>query len=73
MDSSETESCGRCAMTSVADMTDEEDGRSGSPPFDGDRIELDDAELRAASFPMVFAGRVKRRIDELGRAIIHGR
>lgn len=70
MDSSETESCGRCAMTSVADMTDEEGG--GSPPFDGDRIELDDSELRAASFPMVLASRVKRRVDELALRLIHG-
>lgn len=71
MDGSETESCGRCAMTSVADITDEEGG--GASPFDGDRIELDDAELRAASFPMVLAGRVKRRVDELALRIIHGR
>lgn len=74
MDGSETESCGRCAMTSVADMTDGEDegGGGGSPPFDEDRIELDDSELRTAAFPMVLAGRVKQRVDELALRIIHG-
>ncbi len=70
MDDSETESCGRCAMTSVADMTNEESG--GASPFDGDRIELDADQLRAAALPMVLAGRVKRRVDELALRIIHG-
>lgn len=70
MDGSEAESCGRCAMTSVADMTDEESG--GSAPFDSDRIELDDAQLRVASFPVVLAGWVKRRANEFARRIIHG-
>ncbi|UPM42262.1 hypothetical protein [Halocatena salina] len=45
----------------------------GSSPFEGDRIELTDDQLRTASLPMVLAGRVKRRIDEVGHAIIHGR
>ncbi|RRJ30987.1 hypothetical protein [Halocatena pleomorpha] len=71
MDSSRTESCGRCAMTSVVEMTDRaEDG--GSSPFEGDRIELDADRLRVASFPMVLAGKAKRRVDELGHTIIHG-
>lgn len=58
-------------MTGVVGMTTDDD--SESRPFDGDRIELDGAQLRAVSLPMVLAGRVKRRVDALARKIIHGR
>lgn len=72
MDDTEAESCGRCAMTGVVEMTTE-DGSQESRPFDSARIELDSEQLRAASLPMVLAGRVKRRVDEFAFGLIYGR
>ena len=64
------EACGRCSMTSVVDMTDDE---SGADPFDGARIEVADAEARKASYPAVVLGRVKRRLDAAATRVIYGR
>lgn len=76
MDSNESEACGRCAMTSVVETSqtgDEgDDGRAEHDPFDGARIEIDDAQLRIASAPAVIAGRVKQRLNELATRFVYG-
>jgi hypothetical protein len=41
-------------------------------PFEGDRIEVDESEVRKVS-PSVVLGRVKRRIDRLATKITYGR
>lgn len=66
------ESCGRCSMTSVIDLTDEAD-RSERDPFGGERIKLSEAELRQASGHVLFFGRIKRRIDEIATSLTYGR
>jgi hypothetical protein len=80
MDSTESEACGRCAMTSVVNMEDqdadedsERDERGGYDPFSGAHIELNDNELRIASAPAVAAGQVKRRLNELATRLVYGR
>ncbi|WP_321111855.1 hypothetical protein [Halorussus salinisoli] len=62
-------------MTSVVSMTtDGEDGeRAGRNPFDGDRIEVSEAEMQAVNRHQVWLGRVKRRLDEVATRLTYGR
>ncbi|XVH32847.1 hypothetical protein ACNS7O_06585 [Haloferacaceae archaeon DSL9] len=70
-----TESCGRCAMTTVVDAvsgdcTDtEQDGRD---PFHGSRIEVREADLRRAS-PGAYLERVTDRLNDAASRFIYGR
>ena len=71
---SKAEACGRCSMTSVVGVASEgDDGPKGRNPFDGDRIELDDDELRSASPHVVALGRLKDRLDGWMSSITYGR
>lgn len=54
------EACGRCSMTAVVDVM----GGNRPDPFDGDRIEISDAELRAVSKHVVYLGRMKDRLNQ---------
>ena len=63
----DSEACGRCAMSSVAEVMDDR-----HDPFDGERIELEETTLRKVS-PGVVVGRVKRRIDDVVRRVTFGR
>lgn len=64
------EACGRCSMTSVVDMTGDEDGPRD--PLGDERIEVSESELRKASFPAVALGRAKRRINEVATKLTYG-
>jgi len=68
MDSDKSEACGRCSMTTVVDATDVD-----RDPFAGDRIEVDEDELRTAAKPAVLLGRAKRRINEIATSLTYGR
>ncbi|SFR33670.1 hypothetical protein SAMN04487947_0041 [Halogeometricum rufum] len=70
MSGKKTESCGRCAMSTVVDAAD--DGSEGSNPFDGDRIELSDRELRTTS-PAAWASRLVSRLDGAATRLVYGR
>lgn len=61
------EACSRCAMSSVSGVV--EDDRD---PFDGERIEVEEDELRKVS-PGALFGRAKRRPDGLVRKLTYGR
>lgn len=61
------EACGRCAMSSVTGAMDE-----GPDPYDGERIELADAELRRLS-PSVWLAGVRRRLDALVTRVTYGK
>jgi len=61
------EPCGRCAMSSVSGVMEED-----HYPFEGERIEVAEDELRTVS-PGVLLGRVKNRIDGLVTRITYGR
>ncbi|MFB6090041.1 MAG: hypothetical protein ABEJ97_03195 [Halobellus sp.] len=63
-----TESCGRCAMSTVVDTTDPD----VEGPFEGDRIEVDEDSLRRAS-PSAWLSGVVSRLDEAATDFIHGR
>jgi len=64
----DTESCGRCAMSTVVDATDPD--REG--PFDGDRIEVEEDSLRRVSPSAWLSGAVSR-LDRVATEFIHGR
>ncbi|WP_410766193.1 hypothetical protein [Haloferax sp. DFSO60] len=61
------EACGRCSLTTVVDATANE----RMDPFDGDRIELDDGELRRTSPAAWFEG-LSARLDALAERVIYG-
>lgn len=82
-----TESCGRCAMTSVVSIAEsrkedpESDRSSEEPshpfhsrekPFDGAHIEVEEETLRLVSLHSVVAGRIKRRLNDWATRIIYG-
>lgn len=69
MGGKDTEACGRCSMTSVVEMTDDGEERD---LFGEDRIEVDESDLRKASFPAVYLGRLKTRLDEFATAVTYG-
>ena len=58
-------------MTSVVDMTEEGDG-GGTNPFDGSRIEVSESAIQKASFPAVWLGRVKHRVNEAATRLTYG-
>lgn len=64
------EACGRCAMTTVVDVTDVNGGKD---PFAGDRIEVPEDKLRAISKHVVVLGKVKHRLNKWATDITYGR
>ncbi|WP_435068009.1 hypothetical protein [Haloplanus sp. C73] len=63
MGGKDTETCGRCAMSSVVGAAAATDDDAASDPYDEDRIEVDERQLRAVS-PAAWLGRLTRRLDE---------
>ncbi|MFB6194548.1 MAG: hypothetical protein ABEI80_00115 [Haloplanus sp.] len=71
MGGKETETCGRCAMSSVVDVASDGDDEARDP-FAGARIEVDEKRLRTVS-PAAWLGRVKRRLDAVATRLTYGR
>lgn len=73
-----TEACGRCSVSTVVDAAGSDDGgeadgeAGGIDPFDGERIELGEDELRSVVRHEVLARRVKDRLDEVATRFIFG-
>jgi hypothetical protein len=70
-----TEACGRCAMTSVVDTTQDDRDESEQrerDPFAAGSIEVSDAEARRVS-PAAWLGGLKRRLDEFATGLTYGR
>ncbi|MBX0321873.1 hypothetical protein EGH21_02390 [Halomicroarcula sp. F13] len=63
-----TETCGRCSMTTVVDVSDGD----GSSAFGSERIEVSDDEARAVS-PGAWLSGVKRRLDDVATRLTYGR
>jgi hypothetical protein len=66
-DEEDKELCGRCAMSSVSGVMEED-----PDPFEGERIEVEEDELRKIS-PSVLLGRAKHRIDSVVAKLTYGR
>ena len=68
-----TESCGRCAMSSVVDASRSgDDADADADPFGRARIELADAELRVAS-PGAWLAGLRERLDAAATRLTYGR
>lgn len=59
-------------MTSMVGLGDDDPERAHDP-FDGNYIEVDEAELRLVAGPQILLGRVRERLDEFASAVIYGR
>ena len=73
MGDKQKEACGRCSVTTVIDATEdanEEDG--GENPFDGERIEIDESEMRSVARHEVLASKVTDRLDAFATRVIWG-
>lgn len=80
MSEQRTESCGRCAMSTVVDAVgegtetdgdaDADDGGRASA-FGDDRIELSDRELRATS-PAAWLSSAVSRLDDAASRFVYG-
>ncbi|MBV0923692.1 hypothetical protein KTS45_05705 [Halomicroarcula limicola] len=66
--SKETESCGRCGMSTVVDTADGDE----SDPFGTARIEVDDEEARTVS-PAAWLAGLKDRLDDAATRLTYGR
>ncbi len=73
MDDKQTEACGRCSMTSVVSMTEEDGDRTGRNPFDDERIEVSESEMQTANRHVVWLGRLKHKLDEVATRLTYGR
>jgi hypothetical protein len=62
-----SETCGRCAMSSVTGTLEE-----AEDPYGEEHIEVDDHEARLVS-PAAWFGGVKRRLDDLATRLTYGR
>jgi hypothetical protein len=63
----DAELCGRCAMSSVSGVLEEE-----HDPFESERIEVDESEVRKVS-PSVLLGRASERLNGLVSKFTYGR
>ena len=70
-----TEACGRCSVSTVVDAAGSGDGEDDGDawnPFEGARIEIQEAELRRVVGHEVLVRRVKDRLDDLASRFIYG-
>lgn len=67
---SKAEACGRCSMTTAMDVSS---GESGHNPFDGDRIEIDEDQMRLVSPHVIALSNLKTRLNEWATRITYGR
>ena len=74
MGGKKTESCGRCAMSSVVDVSqagDDEERSRARDPFAHGRIDIDDREARRVS-PAAWLGGLKTRLDAFATRLTYG-
>ncbi|USZ71584.1 hypothetical protein [Natronosalvus halobius] len=70
-----TESCGRCAMSTVVDATeaDRSDGeRAARDPYARGAIEVEESSVRRVS-PAAWLEGISTRLDDAARRFIYGR
>ncbi|WP_436926885.1 hypothetical protein [Halosimplex amylolyticum] len=70
----DTETCGRCSMTSVVEATSgDDDAGDGRDPFEGARIEVPEGEMRTVAKPQILLGRAKRKLNQVATRLTYGR
>ena len=70
MSDKKTETCGRCAMTTVVDTVSEDD--TERDPFGENRIEVDERDLKRIA-PGAWMGRLTSRLDKVVQQFTYGR
>lgn len=65
----DVENCGRCSMTTAVDVS----RGHGTNPWDGDRIEVDETEMKSVSHHVVALGNLKNRLNEWATRVTYGR
>lgn len=59
-------------MSSAIDVASEGDEDGPSDPYEGERIEISEAELRKVS-PAAWLGGLKRKVDDVATRLTYGR
>lgn len=72
MGGKQKEACGRCTVTTVIDATEDEESTAENP-FEGERIELEESEMRSVARHEVLAGKVTDRLDDFASQFIWGK
>lgn len=72
MGGKKSEACGRCSVSTVVDAADSDDEGGAENPFEGERIEIEESEMRSVVRHEVFAGRVKARLNNFANRVIFG-
>lgn len=72
MGTQKSEACGRCSMTTVVDAVGDEEGRAERDPFAGDRIEVDEDEMRRIT-PGAWLGGITDRLNSVATKLTYGR
>lgn len=72
MGGKKTESCGRCAMSTVVDAvgSDDDEENARRDPFGDEAIEIDEETIRRVS-PAAWVEGVTRRLDNAVQRFIH--
>jgi len=73
MGGKQKEACGRCSVTTVIDATgDHEEEEGGTNPFDGERIELEEQEMRTVARHEALASKISDRLDAFATRVVWG-
>jgi len=73
MGGKQKEACGRCSVTTVIDATEDKEDGGGENPFDGERIEIEESQMRSVARHEVLASKVTSRLDALASKVIWGK
>lgn len=71
MGTQKSEACGRCSMTTVVDAVGDEERRAERDPFAGDRIEVDENEMRRIT-PGAWLGGITERLNRAATKLTYG-
>lgn len=71
MGTQKSEACGRCSMTTVVDAVGDEERRAERDPFAGERIEVDEDEMRRIT-PGAWLGGITERLNSAATKLTYG-
>ncbi|MCG1002771.1 MULTISPECIES: hypothetical protein [Halobacterium] len=66
-----TEACGRCSMTTVVDAVDANSDEGMADPFDGERIEVEESDVRRVS-PVAWMQNATARLNAAVQRLTYG-
>jgi hypothetical protein len=72
MGGKQKEACGRCSVTTVIDATEDEE-TSAENPFEGERIEVEEEQMRSVVRHEVLASKVTDKLDSFASRFVWGK